>query len=112
MIANGFPERALVTNQLAVKTHDVSTINGGNAITCRNEGGLSWFGYRVILGHDLDPKTRATIENQGDKIRIFETARTNSGKPSARDIVINTDGKSIAGSGILYHARRLTRKFK
>ena len=63
-------------------------------------------------GHDLDPKTRATINNQSNKIRIFETARANNGKQSARDMVLNTDGKSIEGSGILYHARRLAPKFK
>ena len=62
--------------------------------------------------HDLDPKTRDTIKNQSNKIRIFETARASNGQLSARDIVLNTDGKSIDGSGILYRAPRLAPKFK
>ena len=63
-------------------------------------------------GHDLDPKTRETIKNQNKKIRIFETARTNSGKLSAGDVVLDTDGKPINGKGILYHVRRLVPKFE
>lgn len=62
--------------------------------------------------HDLDPKTRKTINRQSGQIRIFETARANNGQLSPRDVVLETDGKPIDGNGILYQARRLARKFK
>lgn len=93
-------------------THHGSKGGTDKDVLAKIQPGIATASTAKHKSHDLDPKTRATIENQGDKIKIFETARTNSGKLSARDIVINTDGKSIAGSGILYHARRLTPKFK
>lgn len=60
-------------------------------------------------GHGLHSDTRAVIKVQG--ARIFETARTASGKLSARDIVLETDGKPFNG-GILYKAGRMAQKFK
>ncbi len=70
---------------------------------------LSW---RAFTHGDLDPKTRKTINDHGDQIRIFETARASNGKLSPRDVVLETDGKPINGNGILYRARRLSAKFK
>ena len=63
-------------------------------------------------GYDLDPKTRKTINDHSGAIRIVETARSNKGKLSARDVVLDTDGKPIDGNGILYRTRRLARQFK
>ena len=53
-----------------------------------------------------------SIRDQSKKIKILETARSTSGRVSPRDIVIETDGKSINREGILYNARRLAPKFK
>jgi competence protein ComEC len=110
-ILKTFGKALLVADVLKV-THHGSKGGTDKDVLAQIRPGIATASTGKDKSHDLDPKTRETIENQGDKIKIFETARANSGKLSARDIVINTDGKSIAGSGILYHARRLTPKFK
>lgn len=78
----------------------LAKIQPGIAIASTGEG----------KGHDLHSKTRKIIKNRG--ARIFETGKASNGNLSARDVVIETDGKRIDSDGILYQARRLARKFK
>ncbi len=93
-------------------THHGSKGGTDSSVLAEIQPGIAIASTGKGKGHDLDPKTRKTIKDQSGGIRILETARANNGKLSARDVVLDTDGKPIGGNGILYHVRRLARKFK
>jgi beta-lactamase superfamily II metal-dependent hydrolase len=93
-------------------THHGSKGGTDSSVLTKIQPGIAIASTGKDKGHDLDPKTRKTITDHSGEIRIFETARANNGKLSARDVVLDTDGKPIDGNGILYRARRLAGKFK
>jgi len=94
-------------------THHGSKGGTDKDVLAKIQPGIAIVSTSGRKGHDLHKNTRKTIKSQSQKIRIFETtARASSGKLSARDVVIETDGKQASGNAIFYRVRRLARKFK